>query len=72
MEGDSVEEYYKTISRWFHDVLIKESIPIEIIESAEIIITPDGGKLCRIVAEGREFESFSKQRSRRLKEKQKS
>ena len=31
MEGDSVEKYYKTISRWFHEALVKEGIPIEAI-----------------------------------------
>ena len=32
MEGDSVEEYYTTMSRWFHDVLKKEGIPLDAIE----------------------------------------
>ncbi|MCK4568184.1 MAG: hypothetical protein KAU48_12840 [Candidatus Thorarchaeota archaeon] len=62
MEGDSVEEYYTTMSRWFHDVLKKEGIPINVIESATITITPDGGKTCEIVAQGRTFVSFPKRR----------
>lgn len=65
MEGDSVEQYYTTMSRWFHDVLKKEEIPLEAIDSASITITPDGGKICVIIAQGRTFESFSKQRKSR-------
>jgi hypothetical protein len=56
-EGDSVEQYYTTMSRWFHDVLKKEGIPIEVIESATITISPGKGKRCVIVAQGRTFES---------------
>jgi hypothetical protein len=61
MDGDSVEEYYVGISKWFHDVLVKEGIPVDVIESAIIKITPGGGKICVIRAEGRKFESWSKQ-----------
>jgi hypothetical protein len=68
MEGDSVEDYYTTMSKWFHEVLVKEGIPLDVIESAIIRITPDGGKTCIIVAQGRTFESYSKQRKRRAKE----
>ncbi|MHA2084961.1 MAG: hypothetical protein ACXAAP_14930 [Candidatus Thorarchaeota archaeon] len=57
MEGDSVEQYYTTMSRWFHDVLKKEEIPIDVIERATITITPDEGKKCVILAQGRTFES---------------
>lgn len=64
MEGDSVEEYYTAISRWFHDVLVKEGIPLEVIESAIITLTPTGGKTCVIVAQGRTFESFSKRKKK--------
>ncbi len=67
MEGDSVEEYYNAMSKWFHDVLMKEGIPLDIIESATITITPSGGKTCVIVAQGRTFESYSKQRRKREK-----
>ena len=67
-EADSVEEYYTAMSRWFHDVLKKEGIPLDVIESATITITPDGGKVCVIVAQGRTFESFSKWRKRREKQ----
>ena len=68
MEGDSVEQFYTTMSRWFHDVLKKEGIPLEVIESATITITPSGGKTCVIVAQGRTFESYSNQRRKREKE----
>lgn len=67
MEGDSVEEYYTTMSRWFHDVLKKEGIPLDVIESATITITPGGGKTCVIVAQGRTFESFSKWKRKKEK-----
>jgi len=72
MEGDSVEEYYTTMSRWFHDVLKKEGIPLDVIESATITITPGGGKTCLIVAQGRTFESWSKQKRKRETEVKKS
>ena len=65
MEGDSVEEYYTGMSRWFHDVLKKEGIPLDVIESATITITPGGGKTCVIVAQGRTFESWSKRKRKR-------
>ena len=65
MEGDSVEQYYTAISEWFHDVLKKEGIPLDVIESATIVITPGGGKTCVIVAQGRTFESWSKQKRKR-------
>jgi len=68
MEGDSVEQYYTTISRWFHDVLELEGIPIDVIESAIITITPGGGKTCVIVAQGRTFESYSKRKNKREKQ----
>jgi hypothetical protein len=55
--GDSVHQYYKTMSRWFHDVLKKEGIPIEVIESATITISPGEKKRCVIVAQGRTFKS---------------
>jgi hypothetical protein len=56
-EGDSVEQYYTTMSRWFHDALKKEGIPIDVIESATITISPGKRKRCVIVAQGRTFES---------------
>jgi len=56
MQGDDVEKYYKAISEWFHEVLPKEGIPIEVIEKAIIIISPKGKK-CIIEAQGREFTS---------------
>ncbi|MBD3407553.1 MAG: hypothetical protein GF411_15660 [Candidatus Lokiarchaeota archaeon] len=58
MEGDSVEEFYTAITRWFHDVLKKEGIPIEVIESATITLKPGGYKVCEIIAQGRRFVSF--------------
>lgn len=56
MEGDSVEQYYKAMSKWFHSALQKEGIPLEVIESATLTITPEGKK-CIIKAQGRTFES---------------
>jgi hypothetical protein len=56
MQNDDVEKYYKAISKWFHEVLPKEGIPIEVIEKAIIIISPKGKK-CIIKAQGREFTS---------------
>ncbi|MHA1959248.1 MAG: hypothetical protein ACW99U_03415 [Candidatus Thorarchaeota archaeon] len=56
-DGDSVEEYYSMMSRWFHDVLEKEGIPLDVIESAILTITPNREKKCIIIAQGRRFES---------------
>ena len=63
MEGDSVERFYKAIIEWFHDVLNKEGIPIAVIDSATITISPEEWKKCVIVAQGRTFESFSKKQA---------
>lgn len=57
LEGDDVEKYYKSIIDWFHKVLPKEGIPIEIIDKAILKITPKG-KECIIEAQGRKFTSF--------------
>ena len=54
MQGDDVEKYYMHMADWFEQVLKKEDIPLEVIESAKIIITPEG-KTCEIVAQGRTF-----------------
>jgi hypothetical protein len=56
MERDDVEHYYKAISKWFHEVLPKEGIPIEVIEQAIIKLTPEEKK-CIIRVQGREFTS---------------
>ncbi|MFX1453039.1 MAG: hypothetical protein ACFFCM_19550 [Promethearchaeota archaeon] len=57
--GDDIERYYKSIIDWFHKVLPKEGIPIDIIEEAILKITPHG-KECIIRAQGRTFKSFLK------------
>jgi len=57
MEGDDVERYYTAISKWFHEVLPKEGIPIEVIDRAIIKLSPKE-KRCIIQAQGREFTSF--------------
>ena len=57
MEGDDVENYYKGISEWFHQVLPKEGIPLDVIDKAIIKISPKG-KECIIQAQGREFKAF--------------
>ena len=54
IEGDDVERYYRAIIEWFHEVLPKEGIPIDVIEKAVIIISPQGKK-CVIRAKEREF-----------------
>lgn len=59
LEGDDVERYYKSIIDWFHNVLPKEGIPIEVIDKAILKITPQG-KECIIEAQGRKFTSFLK------------
>ncbi len=55
-QGDDVENYYKAMSKWFHQALEKEGIPLDVIESAKIIITPEYTQ-CTIIANGRAFES---------------
>ena len=57
--GDDVERYYKSIINWFHEVLPKEGIPIEIIDTAILKINSKG-KECIIEAQGRKFTSFLK------------
>lgn len=57
MEGDDVERYYTAISKWFHEVLPKERIPLEVIDKAIIKLTPKEKK-CIILAQEREFTSF--------------
>ncbi|MFX0009929.1 MAG: hypothetical protein ACFE9R_06420 [Candidatus Hermodarchaeota archaeon] len=54
MSGDDVERYYKSIIKWFHEVLPKEGIPLEIIDQAILKINPKG-KECIIKAQGKEF-----------------
>ncbi len=58
-EGDDVERYYKSIIKWFHEVLPKEGISMIFIESAILKITPEG-KSCVIMAQGREFSASYK------------
>ena len=59
LEGDDVERYYNSIIDWFHKVLPKEGIPIEIIDRAILKIN-NKGKECIIEAQGRTFASFLK------------
>ncbi len=56
MTGDDVERFYQAMTKWFHQALEKEKIPLEIIESAELIISPNGRK-CIIIADGRTFKA---------------
>ncbi len=56
LDGDAVETYYSAISDWFHEVLLKEGIPIESINTATLSISPKG-KECIIEANGRKFRS---------------
>jgi hypothetical protein len=54
MEGDDIEKYYKAMSKWFDGALEKEGIPITVIESATITLTPEYRK-CEIKAQGKTF-----------------
>ena len=54
--GDDVEEYYLQIYEWFHDVLPKEGITLDVIDKAILIINPEGKK-CIIISQGREFRA---------------
>lgn len=56
MTGDDVERFYQAMTRWFHQALEKEGIPLEIIESAKLIISPTGRK-CIIIADGKTFKA---------------
>ncbi len=56
MKGDDVEKFYKNMSTWFHQALKKEEIPLNIIESAKIVIS-SSGKECVIIANGKTFKS---------------
>jgi hypothetical protein len=60
--SDDAEKYYKSIIEWFHQVLPKERIPIEIIESAILKITPIG-KECIIESQGKTFKAYMKFRN---------
>jgi len=59
LDGDAVETYYSSISDWFHEVLLKEGIPIEIINKATLNISPKG-KECAIVTNRKIFRSSLK------------
>ncbi|MFX0033949.1 MAG: hypothetical protein ACFE9P_14925 [Candidatus Hermodarchaeota archaeon] len=59
LEGDDIERYYKSIIEWFHEVLPKEGIPIDVIDSAILKINPEG-KECIIEAQGRKFTASLK------------
>ena len=59
MEGDDVEKFYTSISKWFREVLPKEGISINVIEKAIIQLSPQG-KAAIIQAQGREFKASIK------------
>jgi len=59
LEGDDVERFYNSIVNWFHEVLPKEGIPMEVIDKAILKINSEG-KYCEIEAQGRTFTSFLK------------
>ena len=59
MKGDDVEKFYKGISKWFHEVLQKEEMPIEVIEKAVVQIQPSARPKCIIVAKGKTYSSKS-------------
>ena len=53
---DDVKRYYSSIVSWFHKVLSKEGIPLDLIDKALLKITPHG-KECIIEAQNRRFHS---------------
>ena len=53
---DVEEEYYSQIYEWFHDVLPREGITLDVIDKAVLIINPEGKK-CIIISQGREFRA---------------
>jgi len=55
-DEDDVEEYYSQIYEWFHDVLSREGIGIDVIDKAILKINPEG-KNCIINSQGREFRA---------------
>lgn len=57
MKGDDVEKYYKEIAEWFHRILRKESIPVNMIRAAKIVISPDIGPQCTIKTEKKTYTS---------------
>ena len=59
LEGDDIERYYRSIIDWFHKVLPKEGISLEVIDRAVLKINPQG-KECIIEAQGRKFRSYLK------------
>ncbi len=59
MKGDDAEKFYKDISRWFHEVLQKEKIPVEVIEEAVILVGPTKKPNCIIKAKGKIYSSNS-------------
>ena len=60
-ENDSISEFYSGIVQWFRQVLPKEGIPIGVITSAMLHITPEK-KECIIKAKGKTFKSFEKKK----------
>jgi hypothetical protein len=56
---DDVRDYYNYIINWFHNVLKKEDIPIEVITKA-ILRIDSKGKVCIIKAQDRIFKSSQK------------
>ena len=68
-DGYDVEKYYEAMSKWFHGALEKEKIPLEVIESAEIIFTMPDTVNFFIKAGGRTFESHEKWKRKQKKSK---
>ena len=55
-DGDDVEKYYSQIYEWFHDVLPREGIALDVIDKAILKINHEGKK-CIIISQGREFKA---------------
>jgi len=55
-DEDDVKEYYLKIFEWFHDVLPREGITLDVIDKAILKINHEGKK-CIIISQGREFKA---------------
>lgn len=68
-EGDDLERFYLAMSKWFLQVLEKEKIPVDVIESAKIVADLPESYTCVIKAGGKTFESFEKRKRKQEKKK---
>jgi len=57
MKKDDVSRSYKMVTKWFHEAIKKEGIPLRLIKKAEIIIEPQKYPRCIIETENRIYYS---------------